>query len=172
MSTRSVWACALAAMAGCATVPEPPEKSDFRDVNKSFNAFVACLRAGQYDWAHQALSTESKKNLPLEGIVLAMDSYPSLRRFVGATEARRVEVQGDRARVEAFNPLMGIGYTVTLKKEFGKLWTLDLGPKDLEELTRLGKQWLASQWEDSLGRTLFPPDARPLPSSLRGDAER
>lgn len=164
--------CILLALMGCISTPEPPEKAKVWDPNTSVAFFTGAVKSGEYDLAYQALSADTKKHLPMEGLVLAMDSYPSLRRVLGATEAHHVDVSGERARVRLCNAKMGVSYEIGLKKEFGKLWAIDISAQELQELTQIGKDWLALQWEDDLGRTLFPPDARPRTVNFRCECGR
>ena len=149
--------------AGCGPVQDPPDKGWVQIPEKALDFFTGCLRARKYDFAHLALSTATQKQVPMEALIMAMDSYPTLRRLVAASETRRVEVQGSRGRVTVWNRFLGLQWQVTLKKEHGDLWAIDVSPDELEKLSRAIKAWLDAQFEDTLGRTLFPPDARTVP---------
>jgi hypothetical protein len=154
-------------LAGCVSVPEPPDRKEIQNPERAVAFFAACVKARQYDFAHQALSADTKRQLSQEALTVAFESYPTLRRIVAACESHRVTVNGDRARARVCNPLMGVSYEIGLKKEFGKIWALDLTPKEIDELTAIGREWIALQWEEGLGRTLAAPDSRPIPVHLR-----
>jgi hypothetical protein len=165
--------CAVVVLASCGSQAQVPDRTLAQDPRGAVTFFIECVRARKYDYAHLALSAGARRHVTQEALILAFESYPTARRLLGMSEVGEVRVEGEEGRAPVRVPAMGIEYELKVSRftvGSRSIWTVDLSEGDLERLAGLGRKWLARQWEDGLGRTLFPPDPRPIPLDDPGRA--
>lgn len=131
----------------CAQLVQDPPKDWLKDPGKCFDFFKHSILTEQYGDAHLLLSKESRDAIPYEAFYIGLTKYSPLKHLIHTTQTHEAKADDDKGEILLCNPEFGFSIKITIKKEVGKIWTLNINKDHLDFFGSKVIAWLNHQKE-------------------------
>jgi hypothetical protein len=149
----------LAAVLAQAEPDLPALRQRLADPGQAFLVFQELVSAGRFGTAHELLSPESRRAVPVETLTLVFGGVEAARRLLASLAVHGSSTAGAEGRVRLCSREFGASRDVGLKKFLGRIWTLDLGREDVEYFRSRTLGWYRLQVRRADGwHFAYPPD--------------
>ncbi len=140
----------------CSNLSQVRDKEWIKDPNKCFDFFRESINAGEYGDAYECLSKKSKELLKYEVFYSGLTQFSYMRRLIKTTRVHNVKVEEESGTIFLCNEEFGFSMWLPIRKEFKKIWTLELGQEELDLFMSRTLAWFNFQKEKDGQLFVYP----------------